>query len=160
MKRFFFFLAGGFFLVFLQVIPANLFLPDMVTLNFSFAFVIFMALFYHSPGSWLLAFILGFLLETLSACPAGLLILINLSILTLIRATNRIMLFESLASQIVLVFFLNVLIDFLLLAVLKVAFSNPLIDVATRVLVNSTLVALISIPLFFLYNRGHQTQEI
>jgi rod shape-determining protein MreD len=134
--------------------PVNFFFPNAVTPNLSLAFMIFVAIYYPSMGSWLLAFLLGYVLETFSGCPAGLLILVNLSILLLIRLTNRVMSFASLPSQLTLVFLLNILIGFLLLTVSQVVIKNPPGLIVPRVLVNSTLTTLLIMPLFAFYNKN------
>ena len=154
MKQFFLFLAGGLFLILIQTMPVNFFFPNAVTPNLSLAFMIFVAIYYPSMGSWLLAFLLGYVLETFSGCPAGLLILVNLSILLLIRLTNRVMSFASLPSQLTLVFLLNILIGFLLLTVSQVVIKNPPGLIVPRVLVNSTLTTLLIMPLFAFYNKN------
>lgn len=154
MKRFLLLLAGGLFLIFIQAMPVNFLFPSAVTPNLSLAFMIFVATYYPSMGSWLLAFLLGYVLETFSGCPAGLLILINLSILLLIRLTNRVMSFASLASQLTLVFLLNVLIEFLLLTVSQIVIKNPLGLIVPGVLINSTLTTLLIMPLFVFYNNN------
>ena len=154
MKRFLLLLAGGLFLIFIQAMPVNFLFPGAATPNLSLAFMIFVAIYYPSMGSWLLAFLLGYVLETFSGCPAGLLILINLSILLLIRLTNRVMSFASLASQLTLVFLLNVLIEFLLLTVSQIVIKRPLGLIVPGVLINSTLTTLLIMPLFVFYNNN------
>lgn len=159
MKQFLLLLAGGLFLIFLQALPLNVLFAKTITPNLSLAFMIFIALYYPSMGSWLLAFLLGYVLETFSGYPSGLLILINLVILLLIRGTNRVMSFENLASQLALVFLLNILIDFFLLTVSKIAINNPLGLIIPTVLINSSLTVLISAPLYVFYNNSFQTSE-
>jgi rod shape-determining protein MreD len=105
MKRFFILLLCGLLLVFIQTVPWNYIGPRVVHLNLSFIFVIFLALYYPSVGSWFLAFLLGYALDTLSGAPAGLLPLINLIAFSFIRVARRIILFESLPSQTILIFF-------------------------------------------------------
>lgn len=147
-------MAGGLFLILIQTMPVNFFFPNAVTPNLSLAFMIFVAIYYPSMGSWLLAFLLGYVLETFSGCPAGLLILVNLSILLLIRLTNRVMSFASLPSQLTLVFLLNILIGFLLLTVSQIVIKNPPGLIVPSVLVNSTLTTLLIMPLFAFYNKN------
>ena len=154
MKRFLLLLAGGLFLICIQAMPVNFLFPSAATPNLSLAFMIFVAIYYPSMSSWLLAFLLGYVLETFSGCPAGLMILINLSILLLIRLTNRVMSFASLPSQLTLVFLLNILIDFLLLTVSQIVLKNPLGLIVPRVLVSSTLTTLLIMPLFAFYNKN------
>jgi rod shape-determining protein MreD len=159
MKRFLLLLAGGLFIILLQALPLNFLFAKTITPNLSLAFMIFIALFYPSMGSWLLAFLLGYVLETFSGYPPGLLILINLAILLLIRGTNRVMSFENPASQLALVFFLNVLIDLFLLAVSQIAINNPLGLIMPKIFVNSFLTVLLSAPLFVFYNNSLLTSE-
>ena len=154
MKRFLLLLAGGLILILIQAMPINFLFPEVVTPNLSLSFMIFIAIYYPSMGSWLLAFFLGYALETFSGCPSGLLILINLSILLLIRLTNRVMSFESLASQLALVFLLNVLINFLLLAVSQIVINNPLVLIVPGLVISSTLATLLILPLFVFYNKN------
>ena len=154
MKRFLLLLVGGLFLILIQAMPFNLLFPNAVTPNLSLAFMIFVAIYYPSMGSWLLAFLLGYVLETFSGCPAGLLILINLAILLLIRSTNRVMSFAGLASQLTLVFLLNVLIDFLLLTVSQIVLKNPLGLIVPGVLVSSIFTTLLIMPLFAFCNKN------
>jgi rod shape-determining protein MreD len=152
-------LAGGLFLILLQALPINVLVATTITPNLSLAFMIFIALYYPSVGSWLLAFVLGYVLETFSGYPSGLLILINLAILLLIKVTNSVMSFENLTSQLSLVFFLNVGIDFFLLTVSKITINNPLGLIIPTVLVNSSLTVLLSTPLFVFYNNSLLTSE-
>ena len=159
MKRFLLLATGGLFIIFIQAMPLNLLFPTIVTLNLSLAFIIFIALYYTSMGSWLLAFILGYVLETLSGCPSGLLILINLSILFLIRVTNKVISFESLTSQLALVFLLNVLVDCFLLTISKIIINNSLSLIVPRMLANSGITTVLSTPLFIFYNKSRLTSE-
>ena len=159
MKQFLLLLGCGLFLTFIQAMPINLLFPKLVTPNLLLAFMVFVAICYPSTGSWFLAFFLGYVLETFSGCPSGLLILINLSILLFIRLTNRVMSFESLTSQIALVFLLNVLVGFLLLTVSKIVINNPLGLIVPGIIANSILTTLLSMPLFIFSSKSYFMAE-
>jgi rod shape-determining protein MreD len=139
--------------------PWNVFFPKMGTVNLSFAFVIFVALYYPSLGSWFLAFMLGYALDTLSGCPAGLMTMLNLGALLFIRLSNRIMLFDSIASQATLLFCLTASADFILLVITEVATNNSLGFILPGVLVKSVFITLLSIPFFAIYNKRRFSPE-
>ena len=159
MRSFFLLLVSGLLLIFLQAMPWNVLFPKIGTLNLSFAFVIFVALYCPSLGSWFLAFMLGYTLDTLSGCPAGLMTMLNLGALLFIRMSNRIMLFESLASQATLIFCLTASADFILLVVTEVAANNSLGFILPGVLLKSVFITLLSIPLFAIYNKRRLSSE-
>ena len=159
MRPFLLLLVSGLFLILLQAMPWNVFFPKMGTVNLSFAFVIFVALFYPSLGSWFLAFMLGYTLDTLSGCPAGLMTMLNLGALLCIRTSNRIMVFESLPSQATLILCLTASADFILLMVTEVATSNSLGFIVPGVLLKSLFITLLSIPFFVVYNRRRLSSE-
>jgi len=152
-------LVSGLLLILLQVMPWNVFFPTVGTVNLSFAFVIFVALYCPSPGSWFLAFILGYVLDTLSGCPAGLMTMLNLGALFFIRMSNRIMLFESLVSQATLIFFLTASADFILLVVTEVATNNSPGFILSGVFSKSAFITLLSIPFFAVYNKRRLSSE-
>jgi rod shape-determining protein MreD len=131
----------------------------MGIVNLSFAFVIFVALYYPSLGSWFLAFMLGYALDTLSGCPAGLMTMLNLGALLFIRLSNRIMMFESIASQATLLFCLTASADFILLVITEVATNNSLGFILPGVLVKSVIITLLSIPFFAIYNKRRLSSE-
>jgi rod shape-determining protein MreD len=139
--------------------PWNVFFPKMGIVNLSFAFVIFVALYYPSLGSWFLAFMLGYALDTLSGCPAGLMTMLNLGALLFIRLSNRIMMFESIASQATLLFCLTASADFILLVITEVATNNSLGFILPGVLVKSVIITLLSIPFFAIYNKRRLSSE-
>ena len=159
MRPFLLLLVSGLFLILLQAMPWNVFFPKMGTVNLSFAFVIFVALFYPSLGSWFLAFMLGYTLDTLSGCPAGLMTMLNLGALLFIRTSNRIMVFASLPSQAPLILCLTASADFILLMVTEVATSNSLGFIVPGVLLKSLFITLLSIPFFVVYNRRRLSSE-
>ena len=159
MRPFLLLLVSGLFLILLQAMPWNVFFPKMGTVTLSFAFVIFVALFYPSLGSWFLAFMLGYTLDTLSGCPAGLMTILNLGALLFIRMSNRIMVFESLPSQATLIFCLTVSADFILLVVTEVATNNALGFILPGVLLKSVFITLLSIPFFAVYNKRRLSSE-
>jgi rod shape-determining protein MreD len=159
MRSFLLLLVSGLLLILLQAMPWNVLFPKIATLNLSFAFVIFVALYGPSLGSWFLAFMLGYALDTLSGCPAGLMTMLNLGALLFIRMSNRIMVFESLASQATLIFCLTASADFILLVVTEVATNNSLGFIVPGVLLKSVLISLLAIPLFAIYNKRRLSSE-
>ena len=159
MRPFLLLLVSGLFIILLQAMPWNVFSPKIGTVNLSLAFVIFVALYYPSLGSWFLAFMLGYTLDTLSGCPAGLMTMLNLGALLFIRMSNKIMVFESLASQATLVFCLTALADFILLVITEIATNNSLGFTLPGVLLKSVFITLLSIPFFAIYNRRRFSSE-
>ena len=153
MKQFLLLLLNGLAIVLLQVIPWKNLLPQPVTVNLSLVFVIFLALYRPSINSWFLAFLLGFALDALSGGPAGLFTLINLAIFLLIRAAERIVLFESTASRTVLVFALCVSVDLAFLSIARIVTANTLGLVLKSVLVSSVFAAVLSLPFFAFYRK-------
>ena len=139
--------------------PWHVLFPEMVTLNLSFAFIIFVALYSPSPGTWFLAFVLGYVLDTLSGCPPGLMSMLNLGALLFIRLSNRILVFENLLSQAALIFGLSAAADVILLVVTEVATNNSLGFVLSGVLVKSGLITLLAIPLFAICNKRRLASE-
>jgi len=159
MRSFLLLLVSGLLLILFQAMPWNVLFPKMATLNLSFAFVIFLALYCPSLSSWFLAFMLGYVLDTLSGCPAGLMTMLNLGALFFIRMSNRIMLFDSLASQATLIFCLTASADFILLVVTEVAANNSLGFTVSGVLSKSVFITLLSIPFFAIYNKRRLSSE-
>ena len=153
MKQFFLFLLVGLVLVLIQAIPLCCAFPCVATLNLSFVFVIFLALFYPSAGSCFVVFLLGYVLDTLSGVPAGLSSLINLASFFLIRAFSRVVQFESVASQTFLVFALSFLASLFLVKTTKTVSPGSLGLILTSIFTNSFLVMVLCVPLFVLYNR-------
>jgi rod shape-determining protein MreD len=153
MKQFLLLLLNGLAIVLLQVIPWETLLPQPVTVNLSLVFVIFLALYRPSINSWFLAFLLGFALDALSGGPAGLFTLINLAIFLLIRAAEKVVLFESTASRTVLVFALCVSVDLAFLSIARIVTANTFGLVLKSVLVSSIFAAVLSLPLFAFYRK-------
>jgi rod shape-determining protein MreD len=153
MKQFLMLLLCGLTLILIQALPWNHIVPQMIKLNLSFVFVIFLALYRPSISSWLLAFLLGYALDTLSGAPTGLLPLINLLTFSVIRVARRFMLFEGLLSQSVLVFALSSLLDLSLLTINRVVFTYPYGLTLKDVLSHGLLVVVLSMPLFAFFNK-------
>jgi rod shape-determining protein MreD len=153
MKQFLLLLLNGLAIVLLQVIPWKTLLPQPVTVNLSLVFVIFLALYRPFINSWFLAFLLGFALDALSGGPAGLFTLINLAIFLLIRAAEKVVLFESAASRTVLVFALCVSVDLAFLSIARIVTVNTFGLVLKSVLVSSIFAAVLSLPLFAFYRK-------
>ena len=153
MKQFSLFLLVGLVLVLIQTVPLNYVFACVATLNVSFVFVIFLALYYPSAGSCFVVFLLGYVLDTLSGVPAGLSSLINLASFFLVRASSQVVQFEGVASQAFLVFALSFLANLFLLKTTKIVSSDSLGSTLTSIFTNSFLVMILCVPLFVLYNR-------
>lgn len=159
MRPFLLLLLAGLLLILLQAIPWNILFPGIAPLNLSFVFIVFVALYCPSPGSWFLALVLGYTLDTLSGCPAGIMTMLNMGALIFIRSSNRIMLFESLASQAALIFCLTALVDCILLVVSGIATGNSPGVLAPPVLLRSVCSTALSVPFFVIYNRRRLSSE-
>jgi len=153
MKQFFLFLLVGLVLVLIQATPLIRVFPGVATLNLSFVFVIFLALFYPSAGSCFVVFLLGYVLDTLSGVPAGLSSLINLASFFLIRVSIQVVQFEGAASQALLVFALSFLANLFLLKTTKTVSSDSLGSTLTSIFANSFSVMILCVPFFVFYNR-------
>jgi len=153
MKQFFFLLLSGLFLIFIQAMPWNYLFPQLFQFNLSFVVVIFLALYRSSPSSLFLAFLLGYVLEALSGIPPGLLPLTNLITFFLIRVAHRIVLFESLLSQAILVFALSFSADLSLVTITKIVSVYPYGLILKILLANSLLLVALSMPLFAIFNK-------
>lgn len=160
MKQFLVLLLAGLSLILVQALSWNHVFPQAVRANLSFAFVIFLALYRPFLGSWFLVFLLGCALGALSGVPTGLLPLINLITFFLIRIACKYILFESMLSQAILVFGLNLSLEPLLLIVTKVVYACPLGSILTTVLAHSLLLAALSTPLFALFNKRVSSREL
>ena len=159
MKQFFLLLLIGLVRVFAQSIPWNYIVPRMGALNLSFVFVIFLALYCPSIGSLFIAFLLGYVLDALSGVPAGLQSLVNLFSFFLIRAASRVILFESMFSQAVLVFLLSFSADLFLLKTTRIVASNPFGSILMNVLANTLLSVALCIPLFIVYKKRYASAQ-
>ena len=153
MKRFFILLLSGLSLVYIQAVPWNCLFPQAFTLNLSLVFVISLGLYRPFFSSWFLAFLLGYVLDSLSGGPAGLMSLINLSALFIIGVARRIVLFEGLVSQAVLVFALSVSFSLSLPIATGLLAVSSLGPILKNTLTHSLLLVALSIPLFALLNK-------
>ncbi len=154
MKDFLALFLGGLLLIFAQVVPWYHVVPFAIGLNLSFAPVIFLALYRPSAGSWLLVFLLGYILGALSGAPAGLLPLINLVTFLFVRIACGYIVFEHLSSQVVLFFALSLSFDLFLLTLTKVVLLCPLSLILKTVFAQSLLLTTLSVPFFALLNKG------
>lgn len=155
MKQFFLFLLVGMVLILIQTIPLSRLFPGEATPNLSFVLVVFLALYYPSASSCMVVFLLGYVLDTLSGVPAGLGVLLNLACFFLIRAFSQVVQFESVASQVWLVFVLSFLANLFLLKTARLVSFLSLGFVLTNIFTNSFWSALVSVPLFvFCKKRG------
>jgi len=100
-----------------------------------------------------IVFLLGYVLDTLSGVPAGLSSLINLASFFLVRASIRVVQFEGVASQALLIFALSFLANVFLLKTTKIVSSGSLGSTLTSIFTNSFSVMILCVPLFVLYNR-------
>ena len=85
--------------------------------------------------------------------------MLNLGALLFIRMSNRILVFESLASQATLIFCLTASADFILLVITEVATTNSLGFILPGVLSKSVFITLLSIPFFAIYNKRRLSAE-
>jgi len=152
MKQFFVLLLGGLIII-IQTLPWNYLVPRVIQLNFSFVLVIFLALYHPSISGWLLAFLLGYMLDALSGVPTGLLPLVNLIAFFIIRVARRLILIEGLLSQAILVFTLSFSADLSLLTITKIVPAYPYGLILKNLLANSLLLTGLSIPLFAFFNK-------
>jgi len=153
MKRFFILLSVSLILVIIQSMPWHYLFPCAIKFNLSLVFLVFLALYLPFSSGLAIAFILGYTLDAFSATPMGLLSLINLIALFFIDALRRILLFETLLSQVVLVFALSLSIDLFLLIFTRILFVCPLYLILKNLLVNSLVLMALSLPLFFIFNK-------
>jgi hypothetical protein len=160
MKDFLALFLGGLLLIFAQVVPWHHAVPFAIGSNFSFALVIFLALYRPSAGSWLLVFLLGCVLGALSGAPAGLLPLINLVTFFFVRIACGYIVFERLSSQVILFFALSLSFDLFLLTLTKVVLLCPLGLILKTVFAQSFLLTTLSVPFFALLNKRGGTKGL
>lgn len=141
-----------------QATPLCHVFPNAATPNLSFVFVMFLALYYPSADSCFVVFLLGYALGTLSGVPPGLSSLINLSAFFLIRGSSQVVQFESVTSQIFLVFALSFLTNLFLFKTTHVASSGSLGFALTNIFTNSLAVTMLCVPLFVFYNKKLYTR--
>ena len=153
MKQFFVLLLIGIVLILAQTISWGPATSQAVKLNLSFVLVVFLALYHPSIGSLFLAFLFGYMLGALSCAPAGLMPLFNLTAFFLIRIACKYILFESLASQALLVFTLSLCLETSILATTKILSSCPLGLILKNTLVHSLLLTVLSVPFFAFFNK-------
>ena len=153
MKFFLALFLGGLLLVFAQVAPWHHAVPFATRLSLSFALVIFLALYRPSADSWLLVFLLGYILGALSGAPAGLLPLINLVAFLFVRIACRYIVFDRLSSQAILFFAVSLFCDLFLLTTTKLVLLCPLGLILKTVFAQSLLLTTLSVPFFALLNK-------
>jgi hypothetical protein len=159
MKHALFLLVTGFLLIFLQALPWNFIFPEMATCNFSFVIVVMAGFHGSSLSSWFLAFAFGYMLESLSGSPAGLISLTNLLALVVIRALGSFILFERLLSQVLALFFLCGAADLTLLAAAGVTAHHPASELLAEALLRSGIITILSMPLLLFYNKTVRAAE-
>jgi cell shape-determining protein MreD len=159
MKHALFLLFTGFLLIFLQALPWNFLFPQMVTLNLSFVIVVMAGFHGNSLSSWLLAFVLGYVLESLSGSPRGLISLTNLLALIIIRVLGGFILLERLLSQVLVLFFLCSAADLTLLAAAGVTAHHPTSELLADAMLRSGIITMLSVPLLLFYNKTVRATE-
>ena len=159
MKHAFFLLFTGLLLILFQALPWNFLFPEMATLNLSFIIVAMAGFHGNSPGSWLLAYLLGYVLESLSGSPRGLISLTNLLALVIIRALAGFILLERMLSQVLTLFPLCAAAEMVLLAAPGVTAHHSLNALMAGALLHSGIITLLSIPLLHYYNKTVRVPE-
>jgi len=154
MRSFFLLLLSGLVLILVQTTPWGPAFFRSSTQDLSFVFVIFIALNPPSPIGWLLAFLLGYVLDALSGGPAGLLILIGLAIFFLVRCARRIMLLESVPSRAVVVFALCASVNLALSTIAGAMEAGPLGPIIKNIFSHSLWAAAYGVPFFALYKKA------
>ena len=146
-------LTVGLLLVLVQAMPWHFLFPGGGTLNVSFAIVIIAGIYDTSLNSWFLAFILGYILESLSGSPQGLVSLVNLLALLIMRILDRFILFESFFTQILLVFVLCSAADITILAATRAITYSSLNTMLAVVALRSAITVILSIPLLHFWHK-------
>jgi len=160
MKHFFVLLLVGLLLILIQAMPWHHVVPPVVRPNFSFALVIFLALYRPFISSWFLVFLLGYVLAVLSGVPSGFPPLINLLAFLFVRIACKYIVFESLPPQAALVFVLGFSLDLFLLISTRVAIYCPPGLILKGVLTQSLLLLALSIPFFIVLNKKRRVKEL
>ncbi len=154
------FLSGtGFLLIFLQALPWNFFSPQLTAINLSFIVVVMAGFRGNSASSWFLAFALGYVLESLSGSPRGLISLINLLALISIRILGSFILFERLLSQALVLFFLCIAADLALPAVAGMTAHCPAGELLAAAALRGSVSTALGIPLLLFFNRTVRAAE-
>ncbi len=159
MKHALFLVSTGLLLIFLQALPWHFLFPDMATLNLSFVIVVMAGFRGNSLSSWLLAFVLGYVLECLSGSPRGLISLINLLALIIIRVMGSFILFERLLSQVLVLFFLCIAADLTFLALAGMTAHHPAGELLADAALRSGICTALSIPLLRFSNTTVRAAE-
>lgn len=143
----------GLFLILVQAMPWHILFPGISTLNLSLVMVIVAGIYDASWKSWFLAFTLGYVLESLSGSPRGLISLVNLLALLIMRGLGSFILFESLVSQVFLICFLCSTTDIIIAAATRGVPVGSLNALLTAVALRSIITALLSIPFLRFYSN-------
>jgi cell shape-determining protein MreD len=149
----------GFLLIFLQALPWNFLFPRMAMINLSFVIVVMAGFRGNFLSSWILAFALGYVLESLSGSPRGLISLINLLALIIIRILSSFILFERLLSQALVLFFLCIAADLTVLASAGMTAHHPAGELLADAVLRGGISTALSIPLLLFFNRTVRAAE-
>jgi cell shape-determining protein MreD len=159
MKHSLFLFFTGFLLIFLQALPWNFLFPRMAMINLSFVIVVMAGFRGNFLSSWILAFALGYVLESLSGSPRGLISLINLLALIIIRILSSFILFERLLSQALVLFFLCIAADLTVLASAGMTAHHPAGKLLADAVLRGGISTALSIPLLLFFNRTVRAAE-
>lgn len=159
MKHAFFLLFTGFLLILLQALPRNFLFPEMATLNLSIIVVVMAGFQGNTAGSWLLALLLGYVLESLSGSPRGLISTINIMVLLIIRALAGFILFERLLSQALMLFFLCAAAEIALPALSGMTAHHSINRLLAEAMLRSGIITALSVPLLLFYNKTVRVPE-
>lgn len=149
----------GFVLILFQALPWNVLFPPFTTPNLAFAVVVIAGFRSGSSSNWPLAFLLGYVLESLSGSPRGLISLINLMALLVIRIMAGIILFERLSSQLIMLFFLCTAAHMALLAAAGAIAYHPFSALVVEAALHSGLITTLSVPLLLFSNKTVRETE-
>lgn len=159
MKHSLFLLFTGFLLILLQALPWNLLFPRAAMINLSFVIVVMAGFRGNSLSNWFLAFAMGYVLESLSGSPRGLLSLINLLALIIIRILSSFILFERLLSQTLVLFFLCIAADLTVPASAGMTAYHPAGELLADAALRGGISTALSIPLLLFFNRTVRAAE-
>lgn len=159
MKHAFFLLLAGVLLPFLQALPWHLLSPEMATINLSFVIVVMAGFQGNNPGSWILAVLLGSVLESLSGSPKGLISIINLFTLFTIRVLARFILFERLLSQALILFFFCSAAEMALPSLAGMSAHHSLNRLLAEAVLRGGITTILSVPLLLFYNKTVRVPE-
>jgi rod shape-determining protein MreD len=159
MKHALFLLCTGVLLIFLQALPWHFLLPSMAALNLSFVVVVMAGFRGNSLSSWLLAFVLGFVLESLSGSPRGLISFTNLLALGVIRILGSFVLFERMFSQVLILFFLCIAAELTFATAAGMAAHYPAAELLAAAMLRSGIITMLGIPVLLLDNKTVRAGE-